>query len=131
MNTVCLIGRLVRDPELRTTTSGKNVCSFSIAVNKRIKPTDGSADADFFNLVAWDKTADFVTEYLGKGRLIAVQGRLQARNYVASDGSRREVVEVVCEQVQGLDRPKDENAGKTAPAGHSVATDEYDPFADE
>ena len=60
VNSVVLVGRLTRDPELRTTNTGKSVCSFSLAVTKRIKPQDGSPDADFFNIVAWNKDADYV-----------------------------------------------------------------------
>lgn len=138
VNNVVLIGRLTRDPELRTTTTGKNVCSFSIAVQKLVKPQDGSPDADFFNIVAWNKDADYVVNYLTKGRLVAVQGRLQARKYTASDGSNREVVEIVANSVQGLDRPREDHpageptARPTAPAGGPPpAADEYDPFADE
>lgn len=140
VNSVVLIGRLTRDPELRTTTTGKNVCSFSIAVNKKFKPQDGSPDADFFNIVAWNKDADYVVNYLTKGRLVAVEGRLQARKYTASDGSNREVVEIVAESVQGLDRPRDDQGGggggqaasrPTAAAVSAPSADEYDPFADE
>ena len=137
VNSVVLIGRLTRDPELRTTTTGKNVCSFSIAVQKRIKPQDGSPDADFFNIVAWNKDADYVVNYLTKGRLVAVGGRLQARKYTASDGSNREVVEIVASSVQGLDRPREDQGGeygggKAAPSTASAPpADEYDPFADE
>lgn len=139
VNSVVLIGRMTRDPEIRTTTTGKSVCSFSIAVNKRIKPTDGSPDADFFNIVAWGKSAEYVSSYLGKGRLIAVEGRLQARRYTASDGSNRDVVEVVAENIQSLDRPRDDQGGGESratssprPAAASApAADEYDPFADE
>lgn len=142
VNSVVLIGRLTRDPELRTTTTGKNVCSFSIAVNKKFKPQDGSPDADFFNIVAWNKDADYVVNYLTKGRLVAVEGRLQARKYTASDGSNREVVEIVAESVQGLDRPRDDQGGggggqaatrpaATAAVASAPAADEYDPFADE
>jgi single-strand DNA-binding protein len=137
VNSVVLIGRLTRDPELRTTTTGKNVCSFSIAVQKRIKPQDGSPDADFFNIVAWNKDADYVVNYLTKGRLVAVEGRLQARKYTASDGSNREVVEIVASSVQGLDRPREDQGseyggGKAAPSTASAPpADEYDPFADE
>lgn len=134
VNRVVLVGRLTRDPELRTTNSGKNVCDFSIAVTKRIKPQDGSPDADFFRVSAWGQTAEFVSNYLTKGRLVAVDGRLQSRKYQANDGSNREVVEVVAESVQGLDRPKDD-AGAPTPAGvaagaPSADLDEYDPFAD-
>jgi single-strand DNA-binding protein len=146
INRVVLVGRLTRDPELRTTTTGKSVCDFSIAVSKKIKPQDGSPDADFFRVSCWEKTAEYVSNYLTKGRLVAVDGRLTSRKYTASDGTNREVVEVVAESVQGLDRPRDDaggdHSGGTAarsagasPAGTAVATvpsvDEYDPFADE
>jgi len=138
VNSVVLVGRLTRDPELRTTSTGKNVCSFSIAVTKRIKPTDGSPDADFFNIVAWGNQADYVTNYLTKGRLVAVEGRLQSRKYTTNDGSNREVVEVVANSVQGLDRPRDDAGGDgggqraaVGPANAAPSADEYDPFADE
>lgn len=107
-NRVVLIGRLTRDPELRTTQSGKEVCSFSIAVQRRGKPQDGQPEADFFRVTAWEHSAQYVANYLSKGRLIAVDGRLQSRKYTANDGSEREVVEIVAEQVQGLDRPKED-----------------------
>ncbi|HVT13772.1 MAG TPA: single-stranded DNA-binding protein [Fimbriimonadaceae bacterium] len=139
INSVVLIGRLTRDPELRTTTSGKSVCDFSIAVQKRIKPSDGSPDADFFRINCWDKTAEYVSNYLHKGRLVAVEGRLQSRKYVASDGTNREVVEVVANNVQSLERPRDDAGGegysappqRSAPATPPPSADEYDPFADE
>ena len=140
INRVVLIGRLTRDPELRTTSTGKNVCDFSIAVTKKFKPSDGSPDADFFRVNAWDKTAEFVANYLHKGRLVAVEGRLQSRKYTASDGTNREVVEIVADNVQGLDRPKDDagSAGGEEPVGaraggggKAPSAEEYDPFADE
>ncbi len=143
VNRVVLIGRLTRDPELRTTAGGKSVVSFSIAVQKRMKPQDGSPDADFFNVSAWDKSAEYVANYLTKGRLVAVDGRLQSRKYTASDGTNREVVEIVADNVQGLDRPRDEQGGGGYQAGAPMATaavkapatapdaDEFDPFADE
>lgn len=139
LNRVVLIGRLTRDPELRTTTTGKSVCDFSIAVDKRIKPTDGSPTADFFRVSAWGQTAEYVNNYLHKGRLIAVEGRLQSRKYTASDGQNREIVEVVADSVQGLDRPRDDQGGGGAPRGGGAhdgpsavdaSLDEYDPFAD-
>jgi single-strand DNA-binding protein len=127
VNRVVLIGRLTREPELRTTTGGKSVCDFSIAVNKRIKPTDGSPDADFFRVSCWGQTAEFVANYLGKGRLVAVEGRLQSRKYTDKDGNNREIVEVVADNVQGLDR-KDEKVGGGSAAAADL--DEYDPFTD-
>lgn len=138
VNRVVLVGRLTRDPELRTTTTGKQVTDFSIAVDKRIKPTDGSPTADFFRVSAWGQTAEFVANYLTKGRLVAVDGRLQSRKYTDKDGNNREVVEVVADNVQGLDRPRDDAGNNMAGAaavhagGGSVPKDdEYDPFADE
>jgi single-strand DNA-binding protein len=137
INRVVLVGRLTRDPELRTTTTGKSVCDFSIAVQKRMKPQDGSPDADFFRVNAWGSTAEYVANYLHKGRLVAVDGRLQSRKYTASDGTNREVIEVVADSVQGLDRPRDDDGGGsqgapvTAAVGAAPAADEYDPFAEE
>jgi len=135
INRVVLVGRLTRDPEVRTTTSGKQVASFSIAVTKRMKPKDGSPDADFFRVETWGMSAEYVGNYLAKGRLVAVDGRLQSRKYTAQDGSTREVIEVVADNVQGLDRPRD---GDDMPArsgggsaGAAAADDDFDPFADE
>lgn len=133
INSVVLIGRLTRDPELRTTNNGKSVCDFSIAVQKRSKPADGSPDADFFRVNCWDKTAEYVSNYLHKGRLVAVEGRLQSRKYTANDGTNREVVEIVASNVQSLERPREDGESRTAvvtPAGAPPAQDEYDPFAD-
>lgn len=139
VNRVVLIGRLTRDPEHRQTTTGKSVCDFSIAVTKRFKPTDGSPDADFFRVSAWGPTAEYVANYLSKGRLVAVEGRLQSRKYTASDGSNREVVEIVADNVQSLDRPREDNgaaggagAPSTKPASEPApSADEYDPFETE
>lgn len=137
VNRVVLVGRLTRDPELRTTTTGKSVCDFSIAVQKKIKPQDGSPDADFFRVSAWGQTADFVSNYLTKGRLVAVDGRLQSRKYTANDGTNREIVEVVADNVQGLDKPRDDAGGgggggvPVAAGGPAPDPNEYDPFADE
>lgn len=142
INRVVLVGRLTRDPELRTTATGKSVCDFSVAVQKRVKPQDGSPDADFFRVSAWGATADYVANYLHKGRLVALDGRLQSRKYTTSDGQNREVVEIVADNVQGLDRPRDDAGGgdngggmraasPTAAASIPPSPDEYDPFADE
>lgn len=137
LNRVILIGRLTRDPEGRTTNTGKTVVNFSIAVDKRIKPQDGSPTADFFNVSAWGNTADFVVNYLQKGRLIAVDGRLSTRKYTTQDGQNREVYEIVADNVQGLDRPRDDggaprsggSSGSSSGPGPSDFDD--DPFADE
>ena len=125
VNRVVLIGRLTRDPELKTTTTGKSVCNIGIAVDKRFK-RDGEPDADFFNATAWGSSAEFAANYLTKGRLIAIDGRIQQRKYTAQDGQTRDVVEVVADNLQSLDRPK----GDSQPEPQT-AEPEYDPFADE
>ena len=131
-NRVVVVGRLTRDPELRTTSTGKDVVEFSIAVNKRIKPAEG-ADADFFRVKAWGQTASYVGEYIGRGRLVSVDGRLESRKYTDKEGNAREIVEIVAENVNALDRPREdaeprqESRGKARPP----QGEEYDPFADE
>lgn len=125
VNRIVLIGRITRDPELRTTNSGKNVVEFSIAVQKRMKPTDGSPDADFFRIKAWGQTADYVNNYLTKGRLVALDGRLETRKWQDKDGNNRETVEVVADNVNGLDKPRDDQPSKPIPSEEA-----YDPFAD-
>jgi single-strand DNA-binding protein len=142
LNRVILIGRLTRDPELRTTNTGTNVAEFSIAVDKRIKPKDPSAPtADFFRVKAWSQTADYISNYGAKGRLVSVDGRLESRKYVDKDGNNREIWEVVADQVSLLDRPRDDAApggggggsyaGQKTGGGAAPAADEYDPFADD
>lgn len=135
MNSVNLVGRLTRDPELRVTTNGKSVCEFSLAVTKRFK-TEGQPDADFFRIKAWGPTADYVNNYLTKGRLCSVSGRIDQRRYTDKDGNAREVFEVIADQVNGLDRPRDDNGHQPDPphAGHvpdPPAPDDYDPWLDE
>ena len=137
VNRVVLIGRLVRDPELRTTQTGKNVVSFTIAVQKRIKPQDpNEPDACFFRVTAWNQTAEYVSNYLTKGRLVAEDGRLDSRKYTDSQGQQRETVEVIADNVNGLDRPKEDGGGgqqtrQSAGRSRGPDPDEYDPFADE
>ncbi len=138
VNRVVLVGRLTRDPERRTTTSGSAVCEFSIAVQKRMKPREGQPDADFFRVKAWGNQADYVANYLTKGRLVAIDGRLEQRRFTDSAGQNREVIEVVAESVQGLDRPRDDDGpreshsgGGSSSAAEVPAEAEYDPFADE
>ena len=102
MNTVVLIGRLVRDPELKFTQSGKAVCSFTLAVDKPF----GDKEADFIPIVVWQKLAETCANHLNKGRLVAVEGRLQIRNYETTDGQNRRIAEVVASEVKFLDYPK-------------------------
>ena len=89
------MGRITADPELKTTNTGVSVTSFSIAVDRNYVKQGEERKADFFNIVCWRSTAEFVCRYFGKGSLIAVEGQLQSRQFQAKDGSNRYVVEVV------------------------------------
>nr|WP_277871013.1 single-stranded DNA-binding protein [Culicoidibacter larvae] len=110
MNRVTLVGRLTRDPELRYTPSGVAVATFSLAVNRTFTNQSGEREADFVPCVVWRKQAENVSNYVHKGSLVGVDGRLQTRSYDAQDGSKRFVMEVVCDSVQFLE-PKGSNAG--------------------
>lgn len=100
MNSVILIGRLVRDPELRFTANGKSVATFSIAVNRTYSKTN---EADFFNIVVWGKPAENCANYLSKGRLVGVQGEIQNRSYETKSGEKRYVTEIVASRVEFLE----------------------------
>ena len=106
MNTISLVGRLTADPELKTTQSGKSVCSFTLAVNRpRVKDT-----TDFINCVAWNQSAEYLTNYGRKGSLVAVTGVLTSRKYDDKDGNHRTAFEVVCDLVslcESKDKGKD------------------------
>ncbi len=99
LNSVVLMGRLVADPELRTTTTGKSVCSFRIAVDRGFVRAGEQRQADFIPVVVWEKTADFVCRYFAKGSMIAVQGQLQSRQYEDNTGAKRTAYEVVAREV--------------------------------
>ena len=103
MNKVFLIGRLTRDPELRYTGNNTPVATFSLAVNRPFSNQAGEREADFINVVIWDKQAENVAKYLTKGRLVAVEGRIQTRNYDNNEGKKVYVTEVVALSVQFLE----------------------------
>ena len=122
MNKAILIGRLTRDPELRTTPTGRNVCQFSIAVNRTYTNTSGEREADFINCVVWDKQAENLSRYQKKGNQIAVDGRIQTRNYENKDGNKVYITEVVCENMRMLDTRTSSNGG--------TYLDDYEPNTD-
>ena len=99
LNVIAIMGRLVRDPEMRQTTTGKNVASFRVAVNRGSKDANGQNQTDFFDVVAWNKTAEFVCKYFQKGSLIAIDGCLQSRNYQDKSGSNRTAIEILVNNV--------------------------------
>jgi len=102
VNKVILVGRLTRDPEVKNTTTGKAVATFTLAVDRRFKNKDGQKEADFVPIVVWGKQAEFAGQYLSKGSQIGVSGRLQVRSYDAQDGQRRYVTEVVADEINFL-----------------------------
>ena len=99
LNVVAIMGRLARDPELRQTTTGKNVASFRIACDRGRRDANGQSQADWLDVVAWDRTAEFVCKYFQKGSLIAIDGRLQSRSYQDKNGQNRTAVEIVAQNV--------------------------------
>ena len=103
MNKVVLIGRLTRDPELRYTSSNIPAASFSLAVNRPFQSQNGVREADFINIVMWRKQAETAKKYLTKGSLIAVEGRIQTRNYDGADGKKVYVTEVVADNFEFLE----------------------------
>lgn len=102
LNKVILVGRLTADPELRTTTSGTHVVSFSIATNRYWNDKDGSRkeETEFHNIVAWGRQADIVDQFSKKGNLILIEGRLQTRSWEGNDGQARRTTEIVTERIQ-------------------------------
>ncbi|MCH4482652.1 single-stranded DNA-binding protein [Staphylococcus haemolyticus] len=111
INRVILVGRLTKDPEFRTTQSGVNVATFTLAVNRTFTNAQGEREADFINIVVFRKQADNVNNYLKKGNLAGVDGRIQTRSY-EKDGQRVFVTEVVADSVQFLE-PKNSNQQNT------------------
>ena len=117
MNKVILIGRLARDPELRTTAGNLSVATFSLAVSRPYTPQNGGdAGADFINCVVWRRQAENLARYCHKGSQIAVEGRIQSRNYTAQDGSKRYVTEVLVDNLTFLgSRSDNQNSAVAAP----------------
>mgnify|MGYP006276800423 FL=1 len=119
LNKTILIGRLTDDPELRYTANGTAVCNFTLAVQRPFKNREGDYDADFIDIVVWRKQAETCANHLGKGRLVAVDGRLQIRTYETDEGYNRRVAEVVANDVRFLEWPdSDKKMGQNA-AGQS------------
>ncbi|MDX9753249.1 MAG: single-stranded DNA-binding protein [bacterium] len=121
INHIVLVGRLTRDPEIRYTQTGIPVASFSIAVDRRFKNANGERETDFINLVAWRKQAELVGEYVKKGYLIGVEGALHMRKYQTREGENRTAYEVVCDNIQFLDRGSRSGGGAYEPTPFSDA----------
>lgn len=140
MNKVILIGRLTKDPELKTISTGISNVAFSIAVQRSFTNQNGEKEADFINCVAWRRQAENISKYCSKGTQVAVEGRLQVRTYDAQDGTKRYITEVICDNVTFLGSKGDKQSNYTssegtdsfAPADQDVKTTDVteDPFKD-
>ena len=108
MNRAILIGRLVRDPELRTTQNGISVCSFTLAIDRRFKNKYGERETDFIPCVAWSKTAEFCAQYFSQGQRLALLGNIQPRSWEDQDGNRRYTTEVIAEEIYFADGKREQ-----------------------
>ncbi len=145
LNRIVLIGRLTQDPELRYTSTGTAVASFSLAVDRNRTNPSGERETDFINIVVWQKQAENCAQYLHKGRMAAVDGRLQIRTYENREGQKVRIAEVVAETVRFLDRGDASQSGASGmpqqnpgytpnrqkPEPAKPARYEDDPFADD
>ena len=121
-NRIILVGRLTRDPELRATPDGISVVRFAIAVNRTVRP-GAEEQVDYFDIVAFRQLADNVANYVTKGRLVLVEGKLQTRSYTDREGNRRKAYEVIADTVRFLERPREgePEAGVDMPASAAAA----------
>jgi single-strand DNA-binding protein len=127
MNRVVLVGRLTKDPELRYTPNGVPVATFTLAVNRSFTNQQGEREADFINCVVWRKPAENVANYLKKGSLAGVDGRVQTRSYDGQDGKRVYVTEVLAESVQFLE-PKNSSGDKGGSGNYGAPKEQGNPF---
>lgn len=123
INSVVLVGRLTKDPELRRTTSGTAVASFTVAVDNRVKGPNGEKTTSFIPCTVWNSAAENMSKYTRKGSLVGVTGRLNQRTYDSKDGHKVQVIEVICDNVQFLE-PKGSNGSQ------AIETREFDSSAD-
>lgn len=109
LNNISIMGRLTRDPELRHTQSGTPVASFTLACNRDFN-ANGKNEADFIDIVAWQKAGEFASQYFRKGQLVAVQGRIQSRKWTDKDGNNRIAIEIVAERLHFAEKKADSAA---------------------
>lgn len=142
INNVVLMGRLVADPELRTTPTGVSVTSFAIAVERSYAKQGEERSADFIDIVAWRQSADFITRYFRKGSMIAIEGSLQTRTYTDKEGNKRKAVEVLANRVSfcgsksetgtaGASRFDTPASGNTGASYANAGADDFESIVDE
>lgn len=127
LNSVIIMGRLTRDPEMRHTQNGTAVASLTLACDRDFKPQKGEKETDFIDVVVWGKTAEFAANYFNKGRMAIVEGRLQVRNWQDKDGNRRKSVEVVADNLYFADSKRDSNPQES----RTVDDQEFDEIEDD
>ena len=120
INRVVLVGRLTRDPELRKTTSGASVASFTLAIDNRMKGPNGEKTTSFIPCTIWNQQAENVARFTKKGALVGVEGRLNQRSYDSKDGRRVSVIEVICDSCQFLERKDDSSPSLVEPTSGDV-----------
>ena len=125
LNRVILIGRTPRDVDFRRTSNGTPVASFTLALDNRFVLKDGKPTTDFINCIAWNKTAETMDKYVKKGMLIAVEGRLQTRNYENKDGNKVYVTEVVCDNMRMLESKNNGTSSSTYLEDYEPANNGY------
>ena len=133
-NKVILIGNITKDIELKTTPSGVSVASFSVAVNRKYKDASGNSETDFINVVAWRKTAEFVSQWFKKGKPILIDGEIQTRSYTDNQGNKRYVTEVVANEVAFVGGKDENNQGGNAYVPQAYTPDaapNFEPVSDE
>ena len=136
LNCVTLMGRLTADPEVRTTTTGKSVCTFSIAVDRSFARAGEQRQTDFINIVAWEGSAKFVSNYFAKGSMIAIQGSIQTRNYEDKNGNKRTAFEVIAKEISFCGG-KNENSPAPTPTAATpspninVTADDFEAIEDD
>lgn len=131
MNKTILVGRLTADPELKATTSGVSVCSFTVAVNRRFARAGEERKADFINCVAWRQTAEFICNYFAKGRMIGLVGSIQTRDWTDADGRKRYATEVIVDEAYFTESKTEEHrAQQSQRAPYQSAPQSFDAHPD-
>lgn len=133
LNKVVIMGRLTRDPELRTTPTGTSVTNFTIACDRDYTPSNGNKETDFIDVVAWRSTAEFASKYFSKGRMAVVEGRLQMREWKDKDGNNRKIAEIVADNIYFGDSKKDDSQHSSPfyPAGFGTTGGDFAEIADD
>ena len=129
LNKVVLCGRLTADPELKQTQSGIAVVTFTLAVNRRFQSRTAdqaqAQQADFINVVAWRQTAEFISKYFSKGRMVGISGSIQTRSYDREDGQRVYITEVVADEVSFVDSKSASDSAPSTPAANNTTTNSF------